>query len=698
MKQHRKQVLLGSIILVLIFSLFSTVTVFADDAAPPPAVTEEPTQPPAATDKPVNTQEPVVIEVDTPSEILDTVPEGVDVVVLNESGESLPLVTEEAAQIIVAGDPMWCPDGATPNNDPANQCTIAHPSFSALINDLESNPGTYAGSGTIYVAYDYNATTAGDAGNNIVFDYGAVELTDLVVQGGWNFATGSVFGTSTIDLGTGNSLEFLDWGGYGVSGSITLNNIIVTNSGDLYIGDDSDITTANVTLNNVDVNNTDNGTYIETDGSVTVNNSSFSDNGAGESTARGLTVYAISDINLTNVIASGNAGGGADLNNESGYGNITLTGVNTFDNNGFNLSPSVGLYAVSNGNITLNGVSASGNGLGFGGGAFIGSGGSISITNSNFDNNCTNCEAGLGVVAFADGEVTLNSVTANGNGNDPINGYTDPAIGLGAMIFSNDNVFVNNSDFSGNCALGDCLGAGIEVVASIGSVYFYDVTASGNGVGAFIEAYGGNVEIYCSTFSNNATYGLVVGVPSGSTLTLGNIVFGGNSAGDLDFSGSAGTLVENVFNCAKKKAPTFSLPINIVNTTSGQSTDLDCDLYGGTKLILPNGDSLYLPCPIGDTASLAVQTSDGLPSPLPDGNTFQSAFTTEVRKDGESQGDLSAYATISFAIPEGVDVSTLSILFWDGAQWVDLVGVSVTGDGHLEAFVNYTGTFVLVQK
>ena len=104
----------------------------------------------------------------------------------------------------------------------------------------------------------------------------------------------------------------------------------------------------------------------------------------------------------------------------------------------------------------------------------------------------------------------MDGVTADDNGNDPANGYTGPALAVGAIIFEDgSNVSVTNSDFSGNCTLGDCAGAGIEVVDSgTGLVSFDHVTANGNGTannggGAFIST-GGNVDINCSTFNNNS--------------------------------------------------------------------------------------------------------------------------------------------------------------------------------------------------
>ena len=106
-------------------------------------------------------------------------------------------------------------------------------------------------------------------------------------------------------------------------------------------------------------------TGISTGGS-----SAFSDNSDTAGVGRGLIAHSNSDIAPSNVTASDNAGGGAELDNTYGTGSILLTGNNTFNDNGFDLDPSVGLYAISNYNISL-ARSQPRNGYGAGGGAYM---------------------------------------------------------------------------------------------------------------------------------------------------------------------------------------------------------------------------------------------------------------------------------------------------------------------------------------
>ncbi len=165
-RNHPFRLFSASVILALMLSLFSTLPAFADDVTPP-APTEEPALPP--TDEPAATDMPA-ITAELPTEdivqeeagiavekILSQIPDGTELVAINENGESQPLASQEAADIIIHGDPMWCPDSATPGNDPGGACTASFTNFVDLINELQTYPGTYFGSGTVYVAYDYDA-------------------------------------------------------------------------------------------------------------------------------------------------------------------------------------------------------------------------------------------------------------------------------------------------------------------------------------------------------------------------------------------------------------------------------------------------------------------------------------------------------------------------------------------------------------
>src|SRR5690606_34889701 len=60
------------------------------------------------------------------AEIIESLPEDTDLIVLDEDGEALPLASEAAAEVLGGGDPQWCPVGVTPG---AASCS---PSFATF--------------------------------------------------------------------------------------------------------------------------------------------------------------------------------------------------------------------------------------------------------------------------------------------------------------------------------------------------------------------------------------------------------------------------------------------------------------------------------------------------------------------------------------------------------------------------------------
>ncbi|MCX6068631.1 MAG: hypothetical protein NT121_23275 [Chloroflexi bacterium] len=79
------------------------VTEVATQAAPADAATPE-AAPADATEAPA--AEPVID--------LTAVPDGTEVVVLDENGQPLPLGSQAAADVVAQGDPIWCADNVDP--------------------------------------------------------------------------------------------------------------------------------------------------------------------------------------------------------------------------------------------------------------------------------------------------------------------------------------------------------------------------------------------------------------------------------------------------------------------------------------------------------------------------------------------------------------------------------------------------------
>src|SRR5688572_7290220 len=109
-----------ALMLTLALSAFWTVPVLADEGAPLDAETSESLPPseelPAETLIEETLTEESASQEDAVAELLASVPEGTDVVVVNEEGETVPLATQGAADAIEFIDPVWCPTGVTPQN------------------------------------------------------------------------------------------------------------------------------------------------------------------------------------------------------------------------------------------------------------------------------------------------------------------------------------------------------------------------------------------------------------------------------------------------------------------------------------------------------------------------------------------------------------------------------------------------------
>ena len=189
-------------------------------------------------------------------------------------------------------------------------------------------------------------------------------------------------------------------------------------------------------------------------------------------------------------------------------------------------------------------------------------------------------------------------------------------------------------------------------------------------------------------------------VTQNKALYLFGMTFSGNALGSLFVDGGnvyyddcSGSLYGD--KCTNSNAGTGSQKEFVINTVfvSGarQQVTLDCRLYAGTKLVLPNGDSALIPCPSGEFANLQSRSEASLPGELPEDWAYGSGLVLDLDQATGSQ------VSLSFVIPDGVSTDTLAILFWDGSQWVEVAGATQRGD-RFETQVDHSGIFVLVSK
>ena len=481
------------------------------------------------------------------SNSLSQVPSGTKVVVLNSSGNKVPLGSQEAQDIINSGDPIWCPTGIAPNFAGTSGCSESFDSIADLVAGF-----TPHANGIIWVSYGFALAGAFIDGGGT---WNADKNFSLTIQGGWNDTAGStalntsnpysIFSTPGDD-----GLEIVNW-----VGAVTINNTIFDSSPQISSGNYGALevhTQGNITLNKVEVNGADNtnpGNYADGavldntsgTGGVTVTNSLFTENQHD-----GLDISSKGAITLNTVIADIN-GVGAELDNclESGgvCQNQTASAV-TITSSQFTLSEShigdSGLQVDSNGAITLNAVTAVDDGFsGTGYGASLNNcndsligtcsttGKAVTVTDSSLSFN-----KGNGLDVTSGGAITLNTVSADGN-----SGYgasldnCDLFLGActtnsQAITLTGTNLFDSNTGYVSDPYSSDV--SGLDVLSS-GTITTGSLDANDNTGGKGIEL-------------NNAgaTSALPVTVSSASN-------FSGNTKGDgLDIYSKGAISVTNL--------------------------------------------------------------------------------------------------------------------------------------------------------
>lgn len=462
------------------------------EASVPSAVEAAPTalEP---TDFPVSGENlPTENQSESVPEILASLPAETSLALVDARGELQALGSAAGSEILTSGDPAWCPTGRTPMNDPLGECLGPYTSFHELIDHL----GSASGAGTIYVAYNYNSLeefnyTGNPAPGEIYFNPNTLTaLTDLTIQGGWDFTTDSQVGSSTLD---GYGLLIGEKDGTPWNGSVTIRDLIILNAPGRGL-------TINAT-----------GNLVFEDLTV------LGSNTARENNRTGLYAKTAGDIQATRVAASGAL-------SQAGYtlygaaffagGSIRLLGAQFDNNQGFGVLLRPGLTPQPNTVVNVSQASASGNWL-------------EGLTIFNYDNPDQQItlagqfdgNGGRGIRLETVGDLTLNAVQANGNSQEGLVLYSDNP---NAQINLTDSEFKSNG-FSG------------LFISGSGNVSLNAVTASQNaGSGAGIYVSQGNLSLTDSSFSNNGSSGLEV-VQDGAawnTLTLNNVTALGNLGGD----------------------------------------------------------------------------------------------------------------------------------------------------------------------
>jgi hypothetical protein len=297
-----------------------------------------------------------------------------------------------------------------------------------------------------------------------IYSRGLITLTNVVVYHGANFGgyldnsdgTGVAISNSSFDQ---NNQSFDDWGLYVLSnGAITLTNVVA----------DQNFIAGGAYLDN----------SIASNKPVTIKNSYFDNN---VNFKGGLDVLSTGAITLTDVSASGNTGVeyGAKLDNTSSLtaAPVTLTGTNLFNSNGAD-----GLDVVSKGKITSGSISANNNG---GLGTSLVNNTAITAQPITLTGTSSFTGNGIeGVDLWSHGAITANNLSADGNGNYGAWLYNAYSFIVPIKV-TGTNIFANNGHEG---LYVDSLGA-----ISLNNITANGNGTSGTYDGLYVETYTGSL-------------------------------------------------------------------------------------------------------------------------------------------------------------------------------------------------------------
>ncbi|MBX3035509.1 MAG: hypothetical protein KF758_01235 [Anaerolineales bacterium] len=537
MIKNKLSVLSFVLVFILILSGLVATPVYADEA--PPQEQAEETAPQESAEE--EASPPTTGETDTaPSEsgltnespILEQLPENTQIIVTNETGEPIPLATQEAQEAIKFIDPMWCPVGVKPKANTGG-CTAGYPNLFALINDIATNMiAEPTKAGVIWIE-----TGADGSAANIVIDGSDPDLGSwsnfaLTLQGGWNGVdlSTTIVGPSTFT----KSISVINW-----NAPVTINNITI--SGTTATNGLEVVTTGNIVVSNViSQNNSGRGAYLDNSagtGNVTVTSSQFNSN----SGVHGISINSKGSVTLKDVSANSNLNGyGAVISNDSATTPkpVTLSGVNSFSGNGANVGFS-GLVINSIGSVTISNLIASNNGktavFGYGAEIYndtapVPSG--VTLTGTNIFSD--NISGGLYIATV--GAVKASNLYANSNNHIGVEINNASATAPQSVTITGTNEFKYNIVF------------GLSITSK-GVITLNNIIANANGqTGVSITNSGpatSSVNITgTNQFNLNGNSGLAIQYSvTGGAVTLNNITANGNGT---SLSGYGISIINNV--------------------------------------------------------------------------------------------------------------------------------------------------------
>lgn len=426
------------IVLTMIVSAVGVTPALADDETPPPPATEEAVQPPAA--EPVVVENPAAAEEQvaavepvakqeaaseeeevTVAEALEQLPEDTDMVVLDESGEALPLASQKAAEIVVSADPYFYDTNGTKYSFmPIDGCE-------GIQNCTESDTPIQAA----VDAFGDNSNATG----NIFVEAGTYDNEDV-----WINPKSGNFTNLTGLIGAGSGKTTIN----GYLNVLRLNNPFILQGFTFNNGSVSFDTVHDVTVSDVVVNNTGdfgNGLEIdETTGDVTIVDSKFT---VANLDGSGAALYDVQgDITIEDSEFSSEGRSGLNIENEGQEESSQITLTNVTATGG---PDKFGVAVMSMSDVSVNGGTFSG-----GDGAGFAVTGDVLIEGGEF----TSESEGSGIRLMVDGNATIKDANIHDNLTGITNHMVTKTFTLCDNIFFGNGVNVEHQQVPG--AFGEC--------------------------------------------------------------------------------------------------------------------------------------------------------------------------------------------------------------------------------------------------
>lgn len=305
-------------------------------------------------------------------------------------------------------------------------------------------------------------------------------------------------GGNSVIQATGRNYSAAVNGDYSLYSSIIPQNITLAEGANLSMRLNSGFVSTVMPVITADFNNRSVGWVFSGKGNVSID-ASNSGTGQDSSTLQ-LNLLNNKDLDGSFTVNAVNARGNAIL--MSGYTNVnlvnaTITGTSRGNGTGIQISSTRG--TVNLGNVTLNGISAQGNGISVSGN------GNTSITDSVL-NGTANSGNGIGVRIIAGSNYTIDGGTVTGRS---VNGS---AVSVTGPLTVNNGTSVTGTATGSR---GTGVSATGSLVASRGDgIQIHGTATSGNGI-----ALVGNTVLTGAKLSGNASTGTGLNVSGNATLT-----------------------------------------------------------------------------------------------------------------------------------------------------------------------------------